>query len=100
MILSGLSGATSLAFNAEWTSSLRSNDDEVALLLGIDEANGPVGGVRAGEYAEYPGQVEGDDGHFLKVTATNQSVIPEPSTGLLAAFGLALFAAVRRPRAS
>jgi MYXO-CTERM domain-containing protein len=100
MILSGLSGTTNLSFNAQWTSSLRSNDDEVGLLLGLDEANGPVAGVTAGEYATYPGQIEGDDGHFLKVIATNQSVIPEPSTGLLAAFGLALFAAIRRPRAS
>ena len=99
--LTGLDGTTELGFSVVWSSSLESDDDEVALLLGLDEANGPMGGVGVGEY-DQTSRTAADDGHFIKVTSTvtSVSVIPEPSTGLLTAFGLAAFAAIRRPRAS
>ena len=37
-----------------------------------------------------------EDGHFLKVTATVTSVVPEPGTGVLLAMGLAGIVAQRR----
>jgi len=93
--LTGQTGTTNLSFNVSWTTLAHSNSDEAGVLLGLDEAGG-VGGVTAGEYSTFPSRTASEDGHFLKVTATVTSVVPEPGTGVLLAMGLAGIVAQRR----
>jgi len=102
--LTDLTGTTNLVFSVTWASNAdNSEDDETAVLLGLDEAGGPVSGVVAGEYGNLtgggsPGAARdlNDDGHFITVTAKVTSVVPEPSTALLLAMGLAVTALGRR----
>ena len=63
--------------------------DEAGLLLGLDEAGGATGGVSASQYDALPTARDASgDGHFLGISATVTSVIPEPSTLLLLGMGL------------
>ena len=94
--LTDLTGTTNLIFKVEWTSLARSFSDEAAVLLGQDEAGGPVGLVTVGEYSTFPGRNLADDGHFLNITANVTSLVPEPSTALLLATGLAILGVSRR----
>ena len=101
--LTGLTGTTYLSFNVIWTSYADNTEgDEAAVLLGLDEAGSPIGGVTGGEYGNLTGPGSpGDardmnlDGHFIEVIAT-VTAIPEPSTALLLATGLAIIAVRRR----
>ncbi len=101
--LTGLTGTTNLSFNVIWTSNADNTEgDEAAVLLGLDEAGSPIGGVTGGEYGNLTGPGSpGDardmnlDGHFIEVIAT-VTAIPEPSTALLLATGLAIIAVRRR----
>lgn len=87
--LSGLTGSTTLAFGVSWTSNVdNTGGGEAAVLLGKDEAGGPVAGVSVGEYAALatPRDIA-QDGHFINVTAT-VTAIPEPGTFALLSVGL------------
>lgn len=95
-ILTDLTGTTDLTFNVEWTSLARSFSDEAAVLLGLDEAGGPVGLVTVGEYSGFPTRNPDNDGHFLSITANVTSLVPEPSTALLLATGLVILGVSRR----
>ena len=101
--LTDLSGTTNLVFAVTWDSNAdNSEDDEAGVLIGLDEAGGPVSGVSAGEYGNltslppFLSRDLADDGHFITVTAKVTSVVPEPSTALLLATGLVILAARRR----
>ena len=98
--LTGLSGTTNLVFAVTWDSNADiSEDDEAGVLLGLDEAGGPVSGVSSGEYASLsPTPDLNLDGHFITVTAEVTSVVPEPTTALLLATGLAIASVGRRRR--
>ena len=101
--MTGLTGTTMLSFVVTWTSNADNTEgDEAAVLLGLDEAGSPIGGVTGGEYGNLTGPGSpGDardmnlDGHFIEVIAT-VTAIPEPSTALLLATGLAIIAVRRR----
>ena len=104
--LTGLSGTTNLVFAVTWDSNADNIEgDEAGVLIGLDEAGGPVGGVSAGEYGNlsslsdpdpFASRNPADDGHFITVTAKVTSVVPEASTALLLAMGLAVTALGRR----
>ena len=92
--LTDQTGTINLNFNVSFTSEQYSWTDESGLLLGLDEANSPFftdvsdNGVH--------GRTAADDGHFLSIIANVTSIVPEPSTALLLATGLAILAARRR----
>jgi hypothetical protein len=103
--LTGLTGTTVLNFSVSWESNADNLlDDETAVLLGQDEAGGPVFGVVAGEYgnltgAGSPGPARDInlDGHFIDVLATVTEVaVPEPGLAYLLAAGVVVIAAGRR----
>jgi len=94
--LTGLSGTTNLIFNVTWTSTAHTAYDEAGVLLGQDEAGAPAGVIASAYASLVPPRDMNDDGHFLTITANVTSVIPEPSTALLLATGLAILAARRR----
>ena len=87
--LTGLTGTTDLVFNVSFASQDYSWSDEAGLLLGLDEAGGATGLVTASQYDALPTARDASgDGHFLGISATVTSVIPEPSTLLLLGMGL------------
>lgn len=93
--LSGLSGNYTLVLDFVWTADAWSNNHEGAVRLGLV---GTGSGVSADDYPGVGGRTLAGDGHFVDVTATVTSVIPEPTTALLVGLGLAGLA-LRRPRA-
>lgn len=103
--LTGLSGTTNLVFAVTWDSNADNTEgDEAGVLIGLDEAGGPVSGVSSGEYGQltslppFASRDSADDGHFITVTAKVTSVVPEPTTALLLATGLAIASVGRRRR--
>ncbi|NRA09445.1 MAG: PEP-CTERM sorting domain-containing protein [Myxococcales bacterium] len=87
--LTGLEGTTDLSFSVVFASRDYSWSDEAGLLLGLDEAGGATGLVTASQYDALPTARDASgDGHFLGISATVTSVIPEPSTLLLLGMGL------------
>ncbi|MED5262381.1 MAG: PEP-CTERM sorting domain-containing protein [Myxococcota bacterium] len=88
--LTGLSGTNQLSFSVQFTSTANSDSDEAGVLLGQDEAYGPTSFLTVSEYGveNAEGRNMSADGHFLGVTATVTSVVPEPSTALLLGLGL------------
>jgi len=88
--LVGLSGTNQLTFSVQFTSNANSDSDEAGVLLGLDEAYGPTSFLTVSEYGVEgaEGRNMSADGHFLGVTATVTSVVPEPSTALLLGLGL------------
>ena len=99
--LTGQTGTTNLNFNVTWTSIAdNSESDEAGVLIGLDEAGGPVGGVSAGEYGSLsPARNQSLDGHFIDVTAVVTEVaVPEPGLGVLLTAGVAVVAVGRRRR--
>ena len=83
--ISGLTGVYNLVLNFVWTAAAWSNNDEGAVRLGLVST---TGGVSADDYPGPGGRTAANDGHFVDVTATVTSVIPEPSTALLLGMGL------------
>ena len=81
----GLTGNYSLVLNFVWTAAAFSNNDEGAVRLGLQST---TSGVSADDYPGPGGRVISNDGHFVDVTATVTSVIPEPGTALLLGLGL------------
>ena len=87
--LTGLVGTTDLTFNVSFASQDYSWTDEAGLLLGLDEAGGSTSGVEVSQYDALPTARDATgDGHFLGISATVTSVIPEPNTLLLLGMGL------------
>ena len=84
--ISGLTGVYNLVLDFVWTAAAWSNNDEGAVRLGLTST---TGGVSADDYPGSGGRIAANDGHFVNVTATVTSVIPEPSTALLLGMGLA-----------
>jgi len=83
--ISGLTGVYNLVLNFVWTAAAWSNNDEGAVRLGLTSS---TGGVSADDYPGPGGRIAANDGHFVDVTATVISVIPEPGTALLLGLGL------------
>ena len=83
--ISGLTGVYNLVLNFVWTAEAWSNNDEGAVRLGLTSS---TGGVSADDYPGPGGRIAANDGHFVDVTATVISVIPEPGTALLLGLGL------------
>ena len=103
LVLSDLTGTTTLAFSVSFDSRVRSYTDDVGLLLGLDQpfaTPAPDDSPEASQYAT-SGRTIADDGHFLGVSATVTTIgppIPEPSTAPLLGLGL-LFLGLHRKRA-
>jgi hypothetical protein len=81
-----LTGTYNLILNFAWEAAASSNNDEGAVRLGLGST---TFGVSADDYPGVGGRILANDGHFVDVTATVTSVIPEPTTGLLVGLGLA-----------
>lgn len=67
--------------------------DEAAIRMGIDST---LSSFTAGDYPGVGARVMANDGHLVDATITDLGLIPEPSTGLLLAAGLAGVAIHRR----
>lgn len=100
LVLSGLTGTNvyTLAFN--WSSTVNdptatavTGNDEIAVRLGLAGTTSDQGGGGDRTSADnYPGtgaRTQANDGHFVNVTAKVTTVVPEPGTLALMAFGLA-----------
>ena len=81
----GLSGNHTLELDFAWTAQAYSYYDEASVRLGLSEA---ASGVTVNDYPGIGSRTEADDGHFVNITATVTSVIPEPASALLLGLGL------------
>lgn len=111
LVLSGLTGANVYTLNFTWGQSTNSGNnvisggDEAVVLLGLGSGiDGTPTASLIGAADDYPGTAGVSDsttlGHFVGISATVTSVVPEPSTFVLAGMGLlgGVFAAWRRRR--
>lgn len=107
LTLTGLTGPNTINLSFNWTATANSTctgslcsstgNDELAVRLGMA---GTGSGVSADDYPGVGARNIATDGHFMNVTAVVTSVVPEPGTLALVAFGLAGIARVGRRRAA
>lgn len=91
LTLSGLSGNLQILLDFTWTVEVYSNNDESAVRLGMESS---VSGVNADDYPGDGNRTVANDGHFVNFTATVAGApIPEPTSVLLMAAGLAVVGA-------
>ncbi|MBL9123714.1 MAG: PEP-CTERM sorting domain-containing protein [Planctomycetaceae bacterium] len=98
--ITGLTGPQSFTLNFTWSATANSqtntssfdNSDEVGLRFGIGNIQGSNA---ADDYPGSPARTQANDGHFVTITATVTSVVPEPSSFALLGLGLVGLAVLR-----
>jgi hypothetical protein len=91
-------GTVSLHFTFSATAEsivVGTQGDEAAVRLGLDST---LSSYTAGDYPGVGPRTAANDGNFVSVAITDLGLVPEPSTGLLVAAGLAGLAIHRRSR--
>lgn len=96
LTLSGLTGTNVITLDFSWSSYAQSTcsgtgcsatgNDEMAVRLGEADTSG---GSSAGDYPGVGSRTQSADGHFVDVTATLTSYVPEPGSLALLAVGMA-----------